>query len=323
MNVIKYLSIILIYFIFFFWFKFIRERVPHTIPFNLTMLSSTILLLICINLSYIIFYKFFKKKGYSVFNEIIKEFQQYLEYLDQEFKTLTNIKVFYEKYSLIFVRYLLTYYYMLFICEITLKGILACIFIYDIYNHKLFLIYKFIWLYIFIYLFKYIKISLILLKKDRMYHIKECSNILIGSNTLIEINEFINKQTNKVLTKQPIINYILILRANYLENLYKQLGLKKGQIINGALMVRSLRGVIAFIIRINTILVLDKQLNEQYGFVTILITSIYLIGWFYILVVSLPTFFISINELFFIQCFQDNIEPFSDIIIKRNHEKFL
>ncbi len=270
-----------------------RERVPRIIPFNLTMLGLILLVVICINLSYIIFSDFFKKKKYSVFNEIITGFQHYLESLDQEFKTLTAIKAFYEKYSVIFVRKLLPYYYTFFVCEITLKGILACIFIYDIYNQTLFMIYKMLWLYIFIYLVKYIKISLIFLKKDRMYHITECSNIVVGSNTRIDINELINQQTTKTLAKQPLLNYILILRIDYLEKLYKQLNLKKGQIINGAFMVRSLRGVIAFIIRINTILFLDKQLSEKYGFISILINSIYFIGWVYILCVSLHTFHFS------------------------------
>jgi hypothetical protein len=47
--------------------------------------------------------------------------------------------------------------------------------------------------------------------------------------------------------------------------------------------------------------------------IQIIIQLLYLICWGYILIVSLPTFTISLRELVYIKDFQDFIDPFSQL----------
>jgi hypothetical protein len=156
----------LIIFVAFIWFRFIRERMPKDIPFNLTLLGFVILVYICLIYLYIIFTLSTEKKLSNAFIEtLISNIFKPLIALDQSIKKHTLINPYYKRF-IIYLVYKLDrilnkseiYYYMFAIFP---RLILVTALSIDTFCfHKLFYIYKILLIGLLLLLNRYIIYSL-------------------------------------------------------------------------------------------------------------------------------------------------------------------
>jgi len=289
-NIFKFIFLLII--LLFIWFKFIHERLPRDIPFNLVFLKLILLIIICFYLTYNIISYFFIKKDKSEKIKIIIEYlKNHCLFLDAELKNTSFIKSLYKKKSVKNVELLLKYYHQLLIIEIILKSIMASLFVYDVLiSHKIFLTYKFIWLLLYIYVIKYMRFSLESLKQNRCNYINERCYITLTNNRIsIALDDFLHIQTLKTINKEKLLDYISVIKIEFIEKMRLQLNLQSHQTIDGRILGKNLRGVIIFILQINQILYLNQQLQNKYKLISLLILINYLICWNYILITSLHT----------------------------------
>lgn len=83
------------------------------------------------------------------------------------------------------------------------------------------------------------------------------------------------------------------------------------QVIDTEHIINNAKRVLNLIISIHNIFILLNLLAIKYKIITISIVTIYLVCWFCILLISLPTFHLTLFDQIFLKHFQDIYEPFS------------
>lgn len=327
----QYLKILLIIlgfiiFILYIWFRFIRERLPKNLPFiDLSEFDLLRLFYVCGIYFYIIFCYF--KKG-SNSNEIslkiveiiylpLKTFDKYLKEKSLLKKNNTKFLIYLSKQKFWYYVDGLFFFYFF---EIFPRIILIIAFLVDVfYFHKLYFIYKILFIGILILLGKYLKYSYKALKdqmlEEHTYKIEilmefydalkvldkldkeddyeydpACDNSLI-----IPLDIFINNQNQHKLLNLETTKFEIDISVNYKfffkqEGGYIKLGYKTNQ------------GDDYLDFKNKHIIIVDNLLNISYiieylqckansnkiKYLKILIFSNYFLIWLYIIIISLP-----------------------------------
>lgn len=326
------------------WFRFIRERLPRDIPFNLSLFNSVILLIVCCVYIYIILRYIKPKTSNSIlaikFYQSLSRLSIIFYSLDKTIKKNITINNKLEALLLLLITKLdaLTIYdkkinkYIFY--NLLSKIILVCLFLTDVFFlNKLNLTYKFIIITIIPLLINYF-----------IYSIKDLQQqyLQILENYLIEITSEDEDLDSHYFMDPSMITYDNIVdNANDVK--YKYLTIEHYIKLQATAIIcndtpyhyhclhkserKDLRSLSKKhnIIKINTthylnILIYVSIILESFEDVqkkpiiikiNIIILTLYLICWLYILICSLHTFHITDLEILFFQCFQDNIEPFS------------
>lgn len=322
------------------WFRFIRERLPKDIPFSLTLLTLIFLLFICsifvyvilrlinpkspniLTHKFIIFYTKIVKFLYK-FDQILKE--------NQWVKTrIESILLFLLKklkpdtlYSKGEIKYIL--YFLL------PRIILLLVFLIDVFYFLKISIINLLVSY-FIYSIKTLALTYLEILKDYLIEIiskdddlnadyyLDPSTISYDDYVITELDQrfhyltiqhFIDLQCTAIMFDHTPYHYKCFHKSQRqdLINLCPQ----KFEIFLENYIESLLQSLLDIKIIFETINFLEKRKTIQN--LRIIIYSLYLISWLYILFVSLHTFHFTALERIFLQCFQDYIEPFSGFIL--------
>jgi len=356
-NILKFLLIFLGFALltYYFWFRFIRERLPRDIPFELTSISFFILVGICVIYLYIILKIIYKINNNS---SILNLFKKKIAIILLPIKIFNDFLLFDLKLSIVLIKifyYLIKYfnlyddkknYNMFIMMDLTPKLILVCIFFYDIFYLKTinnfyyyiiisiipliytYIIYNFstITEHLQTYLEKncYIKINEPENEDDLDYFIS-LNSIKANAKGLTNLRYFIKIQVASLIFENDLYNYSIVetIEARYyyanknniklpvvfemqpdFDFISKDLAKKFREKIEIIIYLQ------AFVEVYNDITkpqIINKQL--------IIILSSYLIGWLYILIISIHTLnYLEIINI--IETMQNHIEPFSELKLK-------
>jgi hypothetical protein len=294
----------------FIWFKFIREKLPRNIPFNLSLLSGILLTIICLTFLTKIYGLLFPGKDIklSVFQYFSVKIENMFTLLVYELANVPYLYRFFDKNILYFIKRLLEHYYLLTLFDFIFRTLLVNVFIYDVISYKI------IWLLLFIYIIKFLKFSLNILKNDRILHVSEQTDVHFEPFTAyIPLNDFIHIQTTHFIKNNSFLEYDTHMQFEQCVKMHEKHNLKPRECINMKILRKSHRGIITFILQINRMLYLNQELYSRCKIINIINYSLYLICWSYILIISLPTLTISPMELAYIKGFHDFMEPFSQL----------
>ncbi len=300
----------------FFWNRYVRERLPKEIPLDLTIIGILILVYIC--LIYLInIIALFVETGpkSKLLNKIVNSIYKPLKVLDETIKTNKNIKPHYEQIFEKMLKFIVNnkyiksgsnpYLKIFIIFEIVPRIVIASALSIDVFCfHQLNYIYKVAIISLVILIGKYIKYSLKYAKEQYILRLESIADHILtdhiepGEDSLFlntrPVRLFIELQTdasifeNKQYTFSPIVTdtYALAYRLKNklpltieeyqftfkdIDQLYKILYIIMGTIIPLSIFIE------------------EYQFAENYSiskYTKILIFSLYLICWSYILGIS-------------------------------------
>ena len=295
------------------WSKFIKEKLPREIPFNLTLVGLLFLTILCLILIITIIKLLLpqkKSKFFTISNNILLRVLDMLKEYFLHIKYLENI---YINFVMKTTKAFLKYHYILHILNIIPRIILIVAFILDLWNQKFFYIYHLVYIYLFIYAKSLILIHFKILEINRSDYIQKNLEIRINHFTkIITVEEFVILQTNHLNTYHTFCHYALMTKECYRNSLLKA---SSGSRINMKKIHEGARSIIQLIIDVHLILYLYNNLQEKDKYILLLIKVVYLIGWFYVIYISLFSLTITPWESNILNVLQDNIEPFSGTTI--------
>jgi hypothetical protein len=344
------LSIVgLILFTAFIWFRFIRERLPKDIPFNLSIEGLLILLWICMLYLYIVYTLSTEKKLSNAFlSALISNIFKPLEALDHSIKNHPLINPYYKRFIIYLANKLdpilkdsQVYYYTFAIFPRLVLVTALCI---DVFCfHKLFYIYKVLLIGILLILNRYIIYSLTYAKEHFIndlepllnkffipYDHEICTKVYYNGDEELAEDEY-DEDTNMGLDLRFYILYAseslyyhkhkfpcsVIPKTEYKERYCKKhnvpLSNKSLPEAITLMIFKEIDQKVENILKISVLILYYELYNEytpEIKRMKILIFSNYLLCWLFILVVSIPTFSVDFSIL---PLFIDNIEPFSDV----------
>jgi hypothetical protein len=313
---------ILAFFIFIIWFRYIRERLPRDIPFNLSLIGFIIIICICIGYIYAI-YKYIKPESNGI-NTIVKV-KKYLfkpiELLITFFRHNEFTKENYEKLLLLFLQKAkkMNYLKAHILINILPRVILLSLFIIDIfYFQSINYFYKILIIGIIIIIGKIIIHIYVYVKDTSIEFVEERIEIYChdvekyedrGVFARLTVKELVEEQTMRVLKGLQKINYIPSFSVDFVEKENEQLKTLPPphlQIDIEALETNA-RHTLNLVISINKVLYQYELEVAKFKYINILINLLYVICWVYILIVSFPTM-----DLTFLEEINKGInEPFS------------
>lgn len=308
--------------ILFIWFRFIREQLPRDIPFTLDLLKfiglfATCSMLFIILLKIISIYYFPLPVGEQAFN-IFSFLTKPLEILDQSIKNHDSIKPHYIKVFVFLLAKIKLYYKSLISLEITLRMTILFTFLMDVFIfHKFSYFYKAIYLFIPIYIIQYLFYCLNTMITDYKSYLDNRIEIRVPTilSPIISIDCLIDEQTNAILEGKEPLPICMLLKHNFIVILLKKLNLSSGWTINNRLLHERHRGNINFMVDINITLRHIESYKNDFHYVKIVNLTLYLIGWYYILVIS----FYSLNLLEIVEFLLPTLkileEPFSGVLL--------
>lgn len=313
----NYVIIILFFFILIYslWNKFIKEKLPRELPFNLTLFGLLFLIILFLILLLTIIKLLLppkKSKLYMTFNNTIL---RVLDMLKEYFFQIEYLNNIYINFIMKTTKTFLKYHYVLHFLNIIPRIILVFAFVIDIWNNELYYIYNIAYIYIFIYVKSLIITHLKILEVNRSDYIQKNLEIRINHFTkIITIEELIILQTNHLDTYHTFFHYGLLPN----DNLIKDLNISsQGHKINMKKVLEGARSIIQLIIEVHLTLYLYNKLHEKDKNLLLIIKIIYLTGWLYIIYISLFTLTITKEEFHILNILHNNVEPFSGILINK------
>ena len=344
------LSIVgLILFVSFIWFRFIRERMPKDIPFNLSLEGLIILIEICILYLYIVYTLSSEKKFSNAFlSNLINNIFKPLKALDQTIKNHPLINPYYKRLIIYLVFKIdpilnksQVYYYTFAIFPRLV--LVTALFIDTFYFHYLSLIYKVLLIGILLLVNRYIIYSLKYAKEHFIIQLEPLitphrPRIAYDHQIYIDVyadgdkeraDDEYDDDIGMCLELSVFVFYASRFYYLYDEKLeysvfynpqYKEIYCKKHNVpipnkfcssLNDKLK-ENVRQKIDNIVQIATLIRYYDLYHEYTPEITrmkILIFSTYLLCWSYILIISLHT--LSTDTFSFLFEIVDNIEPFS------------
>lgn len=340
---IIYIIFSFVLFTYYIWFKFIRKHLPKDIPFTLSLLKLIILLSIII--TFIIMLKHIFKPIQSDQSKILEKmklllikpffildnFLQHNNYFHLVFKNLVQLLFKFLFYKLDYTKNSVDVRIFFLIWTFTPRMLMIILFYIDIfYLHKLFLIYIFVYLNVIPLLFKYF---IYLMKKykeeyitflETWYEVQEISEdnninyLPLDGNNYTTVRTFLNMQTISLgfssYKYQCSLKWEII--HKYFPNIKNMSDLTKQQII---FLEKDFYNLIILVTHLDYFFshynYHATEFNKVIKLFFIFIYLLYLIGWLYILIISLHTFHLTILENLFLQHFHDIIEPFSETLL--------
>jgi len=316
----------------FIWLRFIRERLPRDIPFELSLLGFIFLLYACSIYIYIIISLLF---DYNVKSKILSILILYifkpLITLDEAIKTNAIIKPYYER-LLVYIAGIKDTNYTLYriiyhLFDTTPRVILVSALLLDtFYFHCLFLLYKVIIVSLLFLIGRYIKYSLTYAKEQYILELESMVEYIVSNYedpdaeypglylSNVPPREFIDIQTDAIVYDSKEYSYNPYLLRQYVHNIYilhnlphtKQLTSKELDLLDVD-FYRIMKIVIPISVHLE-----EYRVQVEYSTYKkrkIIIFTLYLICWSYILIVSIHT--LSIDTFSFLWDIKDNTDPFS------------
>jgi hypothetical protein len=328
-KVINYLLILigLILFFSYVWFRFMKERLPREIPFDLNVFKFIILLFICIGYLCTIILTFLSNKNTtrSIITDIMDMLYKPLQQLDHTLKYHNEtIRRSYQAYFLRFLNNMqkIKYQIILTILDLIPRLILVIVFCFDVfYFENIHYLYKVIPISILILIVKYIRHSINLVMENSITNLEETTTILCYSilekigdfNVATEpsIQHFIKLQAQRKLTNLPELDYIATINKDYAGKMIKKLDLTGNQKLDTQAFKKQVIPKINTVVELYTVLYLydEERAKPKYKYVKSIIFSLYLICWSYILFVSVDS--LSLKTFSPIFNIVDIYEPFS------------
>lgn len=322
----------------FIWLRFIRERLPKEIPFNLSLLGFSILLSTCSIFLYIVISLFRDSKPIDpIIKQIIDIIYIPLKSLDSFIKNLSYTSNTY-KYGINFLAYMLSpliinsklFHYIFAI--IPRIALLTALYIDVFFYNELYYIYKVLLIGVIIFLGKYIIYSFKYAKEDFIEIFKHYVSISMSYNEAIQIlkpdpekeeedfedlptlvvplPEFVDFQTDAFIMQNSYYYYMAFFR-NRTSSYYEENHI----LVTRVFTHEEAETRVGNILKISLILAHYETINNSDDSIKKLKKLIYInyfLCWIYILIVSLPSLYnVSLSELWIIFLIQDYTEPFS------------
>jgi len=318
----------------FIWLRFIRERLPRVIPFDLTLLGFILLLYICsIYIIIILSLLFNYNVSSKIFSTVISYILKPLITLDEAIKTNTIIKPYYER-LLVYITGIkdtnFTLYRKIYHLFDTIPRIIlvSTLLIDTFYFHCLFLLYKVIIVSLLFLIIRYIKYSLTYAKEEYILELEPMVEY-IQSNyedpddelaaagivlSALTVRRFIDIQTDAIVyDSREYTCYPFGWHNKYRNDFCKLHNLSATQFTSKeiALMRVDFYRIMKLVIPISVHLE-EYRVHVEYSknkYVKIIIFSLYLICWSYILFLSVNS--LSIDTFTFLFEIIDKEDPFS------------
>jgi hypothetical protein len=296
---------ILIFFIFIIWFRYIRERLPHHIPFNLSLIGFITIICICIGYIYAI-YKYIKPEsnGINIIVKVKKYLFKPIELLITflHFNELT--KKNYEKFLLLFLEKAkkMNYLKAHILINILPRVILLSAFIIDIfYFQSINYFYKILIIGIVIIIGKIIIHIYVYERDTSIEFVEERAEIYTddtGILTRLTVKELVEEQTIRMLKGLEKVFYIVLYSMDFVEKENRQL--KALPPPHARVNVKALQinagHTLNLVISINKVVYQYELEVAKFKYINILINLLYVICWVYILIVSFHTMDLTIIE---------------------------
>lgn len=204
-------------------------------------------------------------------------------------------------------------YAFIFLFDIIIQLIMSLTLFMDVFIYKkLYYIYFVIFLVIIRY---FIQLCLFFIRQTMMDQLSQIENRIEirenGFGSIIPLQEYIQQQLNSKTSHKAEIEYNFWVKFSYLKNIAEKYKLVRGQVIDTEHIINNAKRVLNLIISIHNIFILLNLLAIKYKIIIISIVTIYLVCWFCILLISLPTFHLTLFDQIFLKHFQDIHEPFS------------
>jgi hypothetical protein len=318
------------------WFRFIRERLPRVIPFELTIYGFLILVWICSIYVYIIISTLFDYTPQSsVLSKGISYIFKPLIALDEAIKTNTIIKPYYERLLLYITTIKDTNYrlyrrlYYLF--DITPRVIIVSALLIDtFYFHCLFLLYKVIIVSSLLLIARYIKYSLTYAKEQYTLQLEPMVHYIVSNYedptdelagvclSALSVRRFIDIQTDAIVYSYKEYTSYPFGSTSYMRKLHNVPPTYEFIPEDGNLIQEYIDLIKLDFDRIMKIVIPLSVHLEEYSVQTeyklfkkrkSIIFILFLISWSYILYVSYNPMLFEQYEIPYIEC----IEPFSGL----------
>ena len=332
----KYILILLgfILTISFIWFRFMKERLPREIPFDLSLIGFVLLVFACFTYTYMIITILFNYNPTSnSLSSIVQYIYKPLTTLDEAIKTNSIIKPYYEKFLVYIVTHTngINYFKVYLVFDIIPRIILVSALLIDtFYYHCLFLLYKVIIVSLLLFLGRYLKYSFTYAKEQYTFQLESMVNNVITNyeNPDTDTYElflstpsprrFIEIQLNAIVYDSKEYTYSPLASIEYRDNYYKKHNLSESYILTTK--ERDLMYVDFYKI-MKIVIPLSVHLEEysvqveypKYRKRKSIIFTLYLVCWLFILIVSIPS--LSLNTFNPIFDIVDTFEPFSGLDI--------
>lgn len=335
----------------FIWLRFIRERLPKIIPFNLSLLGFIFLIYICLIYAYVVVSLIRESSKQNILiSKVIDMLYKPLETFDNSWKNISYIKPYYY----VIIKYLVTYYEYVFknndfyiIFGILPRIILVSVLYIDIFwFYKLQYIYKFLFLGIFLFLNRYIIYSLkmwkekitinlnlyietitVLYRRDIMgfYLEKAIEDGTYDPNDpdwdledeipptfAISLKNYVEIETKSIINDNENLWYRINTTDLSAQNYHKNSMKNKNDYYKE---INRLKLELKPIIQTNIILEYSNISKNMQEFINIriLIFTNYLLCWLYILIISLPSLNIThlLILIFLLKTLKEIEEPFT------------
>ncbi len=322
-------------FSYYIWLRFIRVRLPKDIPFNLTIIGFFLLVYICCIYLYIIISLCSKDNELkeSKLLKIAYYFFLPLKTLDKSIKRNKVIKPMYERiidYFVIFLDKKITFdaysIWVYYLCQIFIlypRYILLSVLLIDVfYFNRLEYIYFLIPLSAIFLLRRYIKYSIKLYIEEYTEIAKSLADGMITNCILPKDLEEEDYDPDSAVFRT--IDEFIDTQVHNLSYYYKEyhelylFTLKKGEY---ALLKDQgepyCRNMINNVIRLSIFLRKWSIIEDYYKFdwIRVIIFSLYLLCWSYILILSIGKKELTYMILIYISKYVENIEPFSGLFL--------
>ena len=334
----------------FIWARFIVDRLPKFVPFNLTLLTLSLLIFTCI--IYIIILKQLLRPRVSILVQILTAIMQKMSApvytLDEAIRSnLLVRKIMYKIVSqLSFHTVLYNCYEYYRIWNFTPRLLLLFIFYADVfYFHKLDLFYSFLFLSAIPLIGRYLYHLMGYLYESEVQYLEQWYEVRLIPTDPEDKEDlaYVHSSGYGFWDWITIRYYLIVIRAEselikYECGITRQLADKyypdrrmfvdKGKrrkdydditeedyAVMSAEFEKAMPAVINLYLLVDdyTMTLKSKGYSSKIKRMNLIIFSLFLIAWIYILTVSLPTFMLTANEIEYICKFQERLEPFSGI----------
>lgn len=298
----------------FFWYRFIRARVPRDLPFNLHLISLIVICFIILIYAKTLLWKKPYQQDVNNVSFIYSSLYKVINILDDNFKYYIKIKGPLQYFINKINNFPSIIYPVICLSKHVPRFILRLLFFRDtFYVGQLCYIYKGVWLLLMPLIITYFLYSLNKIKKERIADVEEKIELRDQNflGPIIPVEQFMNLQACAIISGKPALRYELVLNYDYTMTLVKKYNIQKGFQINTKPIYAAQQEILKKILDISKLQYLIQTFDVKYAFIQFITKMLYIIGWSYILLISGPYFHLLPLESSFVSHFQTIIEPFS------------
>ena|SRR5271155_1047210 len=313
----------------FIWLRFIRERLPRDIPFDLSITTWIIIMVICLALAFNIIISLIKVNlsyAPNIRYKITQKFKIFVKFLvDNKYS-----KPYFSKYIIScesFIQHRSKHVYFL-MEQIPLIILIITLLIDIFYFHKVHYFYKIIWIGLLpliimflLYIFKglFAQTTETIDSKAELYcvNLPVVETIMLSSGVISNIipmlpaDELALLRAARISNKGTLIEYFPSFRLDWLAKERIRLNLPDTFKLNTKTFNIEMRGAVNLATSICITINRYEKEKKKYKYIRLIISTLYLISWLYILF----TGNISPDLITFLEVFQDITEPFSTTIL--------